>query len=348
MTKSVIPNPSSRPLLVVPCLNEAAHLDGLLDQLLRDVGPDALVVVADGGSTDGSREIVQTYAARDARVRLMHNRGRLQSAGVNRAARLYAAGRRWLIRIDAHAGYPSGYARRLIAEAERTGADSVVVRLVTDGRGLFQAAAAAAMNSRLGAGGSAHRVGAPAGFVDHGHHALFDLNAFLGVGGYDESFSHNEDAEFDARLRAAGGRIWLTDAVSVVYHPRSRPDALFRQYFNYGKGRARTALKHRTPLKLRQAAPLAVAPAALMAPAGLELGVVAAAPAALWACACLGGGVALALKTRRPATAAAGPVAMLMHLAWSLGFWTQLARTAAAPFRPAPAVAPTAAAEAAS
>jgi succinoglycan biosynthesis protein ExoA len=329
----------------VPCLNEAAHLEGLLDQLLSEQGPDALLVVADGGSTDGSREIVQAYAARDPRVRLMHNRGRLQSAGVNRAARLHAAGRRWLIRIDAHAEYPSGYVRKLIEEAERTGADSVVVvRMVTDGRGLFQAAAAAAMNSKLGTGGAAHRVAASAGWVDHGHHALFDLNAFLGVGGYDESFSHNEDAEFDTRLRAAGGRVWLTDVVAVVYHPRNRPAALFRQYFNYGKGRARTVLKHRTPLKLRQAAPLAVAPAALLAPAGVEAGALAV-PAALWAGACLGGGLALALKTRRLEAAAAGPVAMLMHLGWSLGFWTQLARAAVAPFRPAAAGASAAAAE---
>ena len=332
----------------MPCLNEAANLPALLDDLLADLeDEDAIIVVADGGSTDESREIVRAYAARDARVRLMANPARYQSAGVNRAARLHAVGRRWLIRIDAHADYPRGFVRRLIDEAERTGADSVVVRLVTTGRGPFQRAAAAAMNSALGAGGSAHRVGAPAGWVDHGHHALFDLNVFLGLGGYDESFTHNEDAEFDTRLAAAGGRIWLTDAVEVGYHPRSRPGALFRQYFNYGKGRARTVLKHRTPLKLRQAAPLAVAPAAVMAPAGLEMAGFAA-PAALWACACLGGGLALALKARRPAAAAAGPVAMLMHLAWSLGFWTQLARAAAAPFRPTAAPAPARAAGAAS
>ena len=336
MTPSATQSPSSRPLLVVPCLNEAAHLEGLLDQLLADVaGRDALVVVADGGSTDGSLEIVQAYAARDARVRLTPNPARIQSAGVNRAARLHAAGRRWMIRIDAHADYPSGYVPRLIEEAERTGADSVVVRMVTAGAGLFQDAAAAAMNSKLGTGGAAHRVEAAAGWVDHGHHALFDLNAFLGVGGYDDTFSHNEDAEFDTRLGAAGGRIWLTDAVSLVYHPRRGPGALFRQYFNYGKGRARTALKHRTPLKLRQIGPLTIAPAVVAAPAGLEFAPLAL-PAAAWACTCVAGGLALALKARRPAQAAAGPVAMLMHLAWSLGFWTQLAR-AAAPFRPTPA-----------
>lgn len=321
----------------MPCLNEAANLPALLDTLLDDLADeDAIIVVADGGSTDGSRDIVRAFAARDPRVQLMANPARYQSAGVNRAARLFAAGRRWLIRIDAHADYPRGFVRRLMDEAERTGADSIVVRLVTTGRGGFQRAAAAAMNSALGAGGSAHRVGAPAGWVDHGHHALFDLNVFLGLGGYDESFTHNEDAEFDTRLLAAGGRIWLTEAVEVGYHPRSRPGALFRQYFSYGRGRARTALKHRARLKLRQIAPLLVAPAVLVAPAGLVFWPLAL-PAALWAGASVAGGVALAAKARRPADATAGPVAMLMHLAWSLGFWSQLARAAASlrPSRPA-------------
>jgi succinoglycan biosynthesis protein ExoA len=312
----------------VPCLNEAANLPALLDELLADLeDEDAIIVVADGGSTDGSCEIVRAYAARDARVRLMANPARYQSAGVNRAARLYAVGRRWLIRIDAHADYPRGFVRRLIDEAERTGAESVVVRLVTHGRGLFQSAAATAMNSVLGAGGSAHRVGARPGWVDHGHHALIDLNIFLGLGGYDESFTHNEDAEFDARLLAIGGRIWLTNVVEVGYHPRGRPGDLFRQYYNYGRGRARTTLKHRAQLRLRQIVPLAVAPAVLIAPAGFEFPLLAL-PAAVWASACLGGGVALAVKSRRASDAAAGPIAMLMHLAWSLGFWSQLVRAA--------------------
>jgi succinoglycan biosynthesis protein ExoA len=333
------PKFSDRPLIVIPCLNEATNLPSLLDSLLKDAGPEALVVVADGGSADGSREIVQAYAAIDPRVRLTPNPGRFQGAGVNRAARLHAAGRRWMVRIDAHADYPKGYVERLIEEAERTGADSVVVRLETRGASLFQRAAAAAMNSRLGAGGAAHRIGTPAKWVDHGHHALFDLNAFLGAGGYDPSFSHNEDAEFDARLTAAGGRVWLTDRVEVGYHPRSRPGALFRQYYCYGRGRARTVLKHKARLKLRQAAPLVVAPAVLAAPLGVEIAPLAL-PAALWAGACLAGGLALALKARKAQDAAAGPVAMLMHLAWSLGFWVQLARSAAAPLRPAPAAAP--------
>ena len=279
--------PDRKPLIVIPCLNEQAFIGQLLHQLLADPGlDDPLIVVVDGGSQDGTRAIVEGIAAGDPRVRLLPNPRRIQSAGVNLAARRFGRGRTWLVRIDAHAGYPDAYVSRLIDEAVTTGAASVVVAMETQGDSGFQRAAAVAQTSRLGTGGSAHRIAGASGWVEHGHHALFRLEAFLGCGGYDESFSHNEDAELDVRLIMAGRRIWLTDQVGMTYVPRGTPQALWRQYMNYGRGRARTVLKHRTRLRLRQALPLVVAPAALAALAA-PLWWPAALPALVWAMTCL-------------------------------------------------------------
>ena len=318
-----------RALIVIPCLNEAAAIERVIGEILADDGlVDPLVLVADGGSSDGTRAIVGEIAARDGRVRLIDNPGRLQSAGVNLAARLMGEGRPWLVRVDAHADYPARYVSTLIAEARASGAASVVVAMDTRGEGAFQRAAAAAQNSRLGTGGAAHRVGG-VGWVDHGHHALFRLDAFSAAGGYDEAFSHNEDAEFDLRLRGGGGTIWLTDKVRIGYHPRATARALARQYFSYGKGRARTVLKHRARLKARQALPLAVAPALLLALFAPLSGVFAL-PALAWAAAALAYGAGLAIRARDPVVALSGPAAMVMHAAWSAGFWRQLAAHALA------------------
>lgn len=318
------PAADRRPLIVIPCLNEEAFIGPLLSQLLSDPGlNEPLVVVADGGSTDRTLEIVAAAEARDPRVILMTNPRRLQSAGVNLAARQFGRGRTWLVRVDAHAGYPDGYVSRLIDDAVESGATSVVVAMETRGEAGFQRAAAAAQSSRLGAGGSAHRLGGVSGWVDHGHHALFRLDAFLACGGYDETFSHNEDAELDVRLARAGGRIWLTGAPPMIYHPRAAPRALWRQYLNYGRGRARTVLKHRTRLRLRQALPLAVAPAVLSALAA-PLWWPAALPALAWAVICLVYGGVLGLKRRDPWAALSGLAAMIMHLAWSAGFLLQV------------------------
>jgi succinoglycan biosynthesis protein ExoA len=328
-------------LAVIPCLNESKCIAGVIDRIGGDpAGARTLIVVADGGSTDGTREIVARIAAERSNVRLLNNPRRLQSAGVNLAARMFGEACPWLIRVDAHADYPDNYVSSLIAEAERTGASSVVVAMRTMATGCFQQAAATAQNSLLGTGGSAHRMGGAEGFVDHGHHALFRTKTFLALNGYDEAQSHNEDAEFDVRLTRYGGRIWLTRATSIGYYPRARAGALFAQYRNYGRGRALTLLRHRVKPKLRQLLPVAIAPAvALLALAPWIP--IAALPALGWAALCLSYGLLLGVKEKNRCAAASGVAAMIMHFAWSLGFWQALAgRRALQQQTPAPAITP--------
>lgn len=304
-------------LVVVPTLNEERHIEAVLRRLLADSQLDRmLIVVADGGSTDATVEIVRRLADGRSNLVHLHNPKRLQSAALNAAVAAYGAGKAWLARVDAHADYPEGYVSQLIAVAEASGADSVTTSMISQGEACFQKAAATAQNSRLGTGGAAHRAGSASRWVDHGHHALMRIAAFQAVGGYDETFSHNEDAELDIRLTGQGFRIWLTTEVAIVYYPRGTPGALFRQYRNYGAGRARTARKHRAPLKLRQLLPLGVAPAvalALAAPFAWPL----ALPALAWAGACLAYG---GLIGKDRCSRLAGWPAMIMHLAWSAGF----------------------------
>ena len=311
-------------LVVVPCLNEKAHIQGLLATLLQDVdGLDAIIVVADGGSTDGTRDIVAHIADSEPRVRLLDNPKRIQSAGINLAVQEFGTNRSWLARIDAHAEYPKGFIANLISEARRTGAASVVVAMRSEGKTCFQRAAAVAQNSVLGSGGAAHRRGGQEGFVDHGHHALFDLRRFIEIRGYDETLSHNEDAEFDVRLAQAGGRIWLTRAVDITYFPRSSPSALYRQYVNYGRGRARTLIHHKMTPKVRQFLPACVLPTLLVLMlypwSSFALG-----PAALWSGSCLVSGLVLGLQQRRRCAYASGVAAMLIHVGWSTGFWSEV------------------------
>lgn len=312
-------------LIVIPTLNEAGHVRAVVRRVLA--GSDGLavtVVVADGNSTDGTQDIVAELAREDCRIRLLVNPRKRQGAGLNLAAERFGAQSEFLIRIDAHAAYPEGYCTALVAEARRTGADSVVVSMNTIGLSLFQKAAAAAQNSVLGNGGSAHRSSAAGMWVDHGHHALVRMAAFRAVGGYDERFTHNEDAEFDTRLRAAGFRIWLTAKTRIAYFPRSTPLALSRQYFRYGQGRARTVRKHGAMPRLRQMLPLLVFPAFLLL-ALVPITPLAAVPLLAWALLALGYGLLLGLRARDGAAALSGVAAMIMHFAWSLGFWQELA-----------------------
>jgi succinoglycan biosynthesis protein ExoA len=313
-----------RCLIVIPCLNEAPYLEALVRQLEPGLaGLNATLVVVDGGSTDGTREIAHRLAGARPAMRVLDNPKRIQSAAVNLAVEAFGVEHDYLIRIDAHGTYPQDYCRVLVEEALETGADSVVVAMQTVGFGTFQKATAVAQNSVLGNGGAKHRVGAKSHWAEHGHHALMRIAAFRAVGGYDETFTANEDAECDYRLREAGYCIWMTARTSMIYYPRESALPLFRQYFGYGRGRARNFLKHRARPSLRQMLPLMVAPVAIGAFLA-ALTWIAAVPFVLWAAACLGYGAWMALGERNPYGPLAAVSAMIMHFAWSAGFWREL------------------------
>jgi succinoglycan biosynthesis protein ExoA len=313
-------------LVVIPALNEEAHIEACLRSLLNgDVRlSEALIVVADGGSTDRTQTVVRNFAVDFPNVVLLHNPKKLQSAAVNLAARTYNAGRRYMVRCDAHAVYPSDYVMQVAESLARRGVASIVVPMDAEGKTCFQKANAWIVDTPLGSGGSAHRGGRKSMFVDHGHHAGFDLKTFLHVGGYDESFSHNEDAEYDKRLVRSGGRIFLDADIRLAYLPRATVGSLARQYFNYGKGRARTILKHREVPRLRQLVP----PAALIASV---LGVLLA-PVTPWSSIFPGGylavlvaaSLAMAMKKRSACGLLAGVASATMHMSWSAGLLKQL------------------------
>jgi len=313
-------------LVVIPCLNEEAHIETVLRGLAAEAHRTPMrIVVADGGSTDGTRAIVARIAAQDPRVVLLDNPKRIQSAGVNLAARLYGEGCDFLLRVDAHARYPNRFCERMLAVQAKTDADSVVVAMRTVGDTCFERAAAAAQNSLLGNGGSAHRNQGAGQWVDHGHHALFRLAAFRAVDGYDETFSHNEDVELDLRLRQRDFRIYLAGGLSIDYFPRSNPLALYRQYSRIGRGRARNVFKHRRHTKARHLVLASVAPIvaiALLAP----ISPLFAAPAAAWALLCLGYGATIGFRLRDRCAMASGVAAMATQAGWSFGFLAGVAR----------------------
>ena len=323
-------------VVVVPTLDEAANIDRVLDELLADLpAGDVRLIVADGGSTDGTQAIVRRRAAADPRIALVHNPGRLQSAAVNMVARDAAGRADMLVRCDAHAAYPSRFVARVIDTLVRTGVDSVVVPMDSVGRTPVGRAIAWVSDTPVGSGGSAHRGGRRSGFVDHGHHAGWRLASFLAAGGYADRYPHNEDAELDCRIIRGGGRVWLDADVRVTYFTRSTLHALWRQYRGYGRGRSRTVRRHPGSMRARQlavpgfvAANLAALAAAPFAPVALAL------PAAY---AALLGATSVAVAVRRRAACGllAGPAALTMHVGWASGFADGLLRHRERAWRPA-------------
>lgn len=313
----------ARILVAIPALNEASHIEACIASLMRPGAEMSRVrvVVADGGSKDGTVSIVTALARRFPGVSVIGNPGRLQSAGLNRVVATCAEpGHDILVRCDAHSIYPPRYVLDVAESLVARDAAALATPMDAIGAGCFQKAAAWIADTRIGSGGSAHRGGRRSGYVDHGHHAGFSLEWFRRVGGYDETFSHNEDAELDHRLGQAGGRIWLDADIRLNYLVRPTLAALAKQYWRYGLGRARTVRKHHMRPRIRQlAAPILVA--------AIGLGVLLAPltwlgflPLAAYALALVGTSAVGVVKLGTPCGLWAGPALAAMHLPWGAGF----------------------------
>jgi succinoglycan biosynthesis protein ExoA len=310
-------------LIVIPSLNEQVHIESVIASLQADRRcSEALIVVSDGGSSDETVATVERMASTDPRVRVLTTVERLNiGASVNRAVECFGQGVTWLVRLDAHARYPKDYASRLVEKAIETEASSVVTPMFTRGNTCFQRAAAAAQNSFLGTGGSAHRLLNRGGWVEHGHHALINLEWFRKLGGYDAVL--NEDAEFDRRLIKSSGRIWLADDLVITYFPRNSAISLFLQYVKQGQGRAHTFFRHGGRRRIRHFILPSIVPIVtlgFLAPLYWPLVV----PASSWLVVCLSYGFVLGIIQRDICAAGSGFAAIVMQLAWSLGHWREI------------------------
>ena len=309
--------------IVIPALNEERYIASCLQSLLKQIDPSrSEIIVIDGGSDDSTLRIVSEMAARHPMIRTLQNPKRIQSAAMNLGASSASPRSTLLMRADAHAEYPAGFVAACIHDLKESHATSVVVPMRAIGRACFQRAVAAAQNSWIGNGGSRHRSLAQSGFVTHGHHALFDRRFFQELGGYHESFTHNEDAEYDHRSRIANGKIWMS-AIPVLYFPRETIRGLARQYYNHGRGRARTLLAHNLRPALRQ----------LLPPAILAINLVAILLAfgrpwfifvpLFYVAACSLIGFWNAVRLHDVCAVAAGLASIVMHMSWGAGFIIQ-------------------------
>ena len=222
--------PRPRVTVVVPCRNEAASVEATLSSILGGTFPaeQMELLVVDGRSTDGTRAIVEALAARDPRVKLLDNPVGSTPAALNIGIR--AARGEIIVRVDCHSTYPPTYVEALTRALESTGADMVGGRVqsVAAHPGAWAEAIALALGCPFGTG-SPFRYRAGDGPVDAVQLGCWRRALFDDVGLFDERLRRNQDNEHSARILRRGGRVHMTSAVCVRYHPRATLRALGRQ-----------------------------------------------------------------------------------------------------------------------
>jgi succinoglycan biosynthesis protein ExoA len=312
--------------IAMPCLNEESYIeDCVRAALAQDYPRDRMeVIVADGGSRDRTRQILQRLCAEDPRLRVIDNPKRIQSAGMNRIIRRSRGD--VLVRMDVHADYAPDYVRRCVEVLHRTGAENVGGAARPRARTFFQRALCAALESPLGVGGSRYRDPDQEGWVETVFNGAFRREVFEKVGAYDDHATTNEDAELNQRIIESGGRVYLSREIVSYYYPRDSLSGLARQYFKYGSGRARTLLKRRKLLSIRPIIPFLMVVAALVLLATSGLHDLTGFAFGLYGILTL----VEAVRVGRRAGASALPVVWfifpVMHIAHGLGFAAGLVR----------------------
>lgn len=308
--------------VVLPTLNERAHIRDCLDSLTAQDHPDVVeILVCDGGSTDGTREIVADYGGP---VRLVDNPGVTAAAGLNVGLR--ASRGAILCRGDAHALYAPDYVRRCVEVLEETGAANVGGPMRAVGTTAFGRAVASVTSSPFGVGPGRFHYARERSEVDTVYLGCWWRASLEELGGWDERRLQwgAEDHELNLRISSAGGRIVLDPAIRSWYYPRESGRALARQYRNYGLGKASTLSKHR---RLPSWRPLAPAALVLASVGGLVLG------RGAWRLAVPGAHAAFcaAAALRLAEAPGVSPPHALMateicHWSYGIGFWQGVAR----------------------
>lgn len=299
--------------------------------MLRQQAPPFEVLIADGRSDDGTRQILERFAREYPNVKMLDNAARFTSSGLNLA--IAAARAPIIMRMDCHTQYREDYIAECVRVLEETGASNVGGAARTRPAGFRARLFAAAYRHPFSCGGALFHDENYEGPIDTVPYGCWRRELFDQIGMFDEMLVRNQDDEFNLRTLRAGGRIWQSRRIVSWYEPRTSLSALFRQYFQYGYWKVAVIRKHRIPASWRHLVPGAFVAMVL----GLPLTVGAAAAIGIAKLAILGAAAwvavlsvyavsaasaaLLTISQNGPAASVALPVLFaIYHVSYGLGF----------------------------
>lgn len=313
--------------VVVPCRNEIRFIEQCLRSLLdNDYPAERLeIIVVDGGSTDGTREVLARYAARHVHLLVLDNARGIIPISMNMGIR--RARGAVILKADAHTVYAPDYISRCVRGLLESGADNVggVIETCAPDDRVVGRAIARVLAHPLGSGNSLFRVGSRIRVEsDTVAFGCYRRDILARVGGYNEALVRSSDMDLNARIRRAGGRILLIPDIVSRYYPRS-------SFWSFVGGNLIDGFWATYPLRFggdvlrpRHAAPVAamllVSLLVLLSSSLPAAGSGAVSLLGLYAAAMLAGSVQVGLRERSALVALVAPAVFVgRHTAYALG-----------------------------
>jgi succinoglycan biosynthesis protein ExoA len=259
--------------IVVLCRNEEDFIAKCLDSLIaNDYPKDHLeVLVADGMSQDGTRNIVESYSKKHPFVKLVDNPKKIPATAANQGIK--AAKGDLVMIAGAHALYPTDYVSKCVAYSlSYPAADNIGGVRSTEPRDntILGKSIAYVSSHRFGAGTATyHRSGTSPSWVDSVWGGCYRREVFERLGLYNETLIVGEDREFNLRLRGFGGKILQVPEIKCTYYARSN----FREFCRWAFRMGFWPFYANKLVEQRIVAPRNFAPLALIVSLFLSLGI---------------------------------------------------------------------------
>ena len=243
---------------ILPIFNESPFINKVISSILYQNKINQLdfeILISDGGSTDGTLEIINSLIRNHSNIYLIDNPQKIVSTGFNFA--LNQAKGDIIIRVDGHSEIPKNYIENCCKLLEKTNADIVGGVIETISSGLIGNAISISQSSGFGVGGVRFRNkdSKKSGYVNTLAFGAHRREIFADIGGYDEEMICNQDNEFNFRAIQAGKKIWMDPTIKTKYYSRSNFLKLFKQYFNYGCYKVRGIQKRGQVFSIRHIIP---------------------------------------------------------------------------------------------
>ena len=111
--------------IIVPIYNVEQYLPKCIDSIINQTYQNLEIILVDDCSTDGTYKILEDYAKKDNRIKLIRNEKNLQNAETRNVGIRVATGK-YLYFIDSDDWIDSDYIENMVEAAEKSEADVVM------------------------------------------------------------------------------------------------------------------------------------------------------------------------------------------------------------------------------
>lgn len=242
--------------VIIPVYNESKYIDRCLSSLMKQTYPHEKIewMFIDGLSTDDTVSKIRQYPFHD-NIIVLTNEKRLVTYALNIG--IQNASGKYVIRMDAHAEYAEDYIEKCVYYLENTDADNVGGIAITKGDGYIGEANAEILSSKFGVGNSNFRTDSKSGYVDTVPFGAFHREIFDKIGLFNPELPRSEDNDFNSRIRASGGKVYLASDINFTYYCRNTVKGLLGQGIKNGNALFLTLRKNPKAMSLRHYVPFA-------------------------------------------------------------------------------------------